>query len=333
MGTTEKKIVFIYPGSVGAVLQLIPLANALRKAWPAVRCTLLTSPEIAPLARLVPQFDDIIVCDETKYKGMLGVPRLSELLKPYDFDIAFCLRTGERWAMAARLAGITRRLGYDTGHAGWFLTDKIPLPVRSERVRHEGLLSLLGIDIEEKLVELELPREVKENYWKVQDRYGLAGNDYIVICPFAGEPAKCLTQATASHLARHWHEKKRRVYLIGSFEQGEALEKIAKFANLPYTQVLAGKLSLPELTVFLSRAALLISVDAGPLYLAQTVNCPSVGVFGPTLPPEGRMFTRGTKILFKKADCAPCYEKQELCKNYYCLGNISALEIIRAAEE
>lgn len=333
MGTNGKKAVFIYPGSVSAVFLLTPLIRALKRSIPGLKAALLTTPEIAGLAKLNPELDTVISCKESQYQGVLGINRLGDLLKSYKFDLAFCFRPGKRYAMATFLAGIPERIGYDTDHAGWFLTKKQPLPVTTEKVRHEGLLKLLNISVDDVLPEFELPREVKESYWQLQERYGLAGSGYIVICPLAGSPEKSLSQATASHLVRHWHSKKRRVYLIGSFENGEELEKIAKFAGLPYTQVLAGKIPLPELGIFLSRAELLLTVDSGPLYLAQQVGCPAVAVFGPTQPPAGRAFTRGTKVLFKKAECSPCNGKQKMCKNYDCIGNISVLDIIRAAEE
>ena len=334
--SARKNILVVDLAFIGDVLLATPVMRALKEAYPKSRLTLMTVPVAAKIAALIPYVDEVIVYDKRgKNKGMMGMFRMAEVLKPYHFDLAVCMNFAVRGAFVTWLAGIPERLGYDIQHAGWFLTlaaSPKRTGIKHETLNHLEVLKPLGITTEDSSLELSVSPEVKESYYKKKEKYGLMSDRYLVLCPLGSYTKKNLLQATAAHLVRHWREAGRHVYLIGSFEQGEELETIARFGGLPYTQVLAGKLSLPELVVFLQRADCLVTVDTGPLHIAQAAGCRTVAVFGPTDPvvwgPRGREDT----VLYKKMDCSPCWGKGE-CRCNDCMGNISALEIIRAVGE
>src|ERR1700742_3577660 len=51
---------------------------------------------------------------------------------------------------------------------------------------------------------------------------------------------------------------------------------------LPTAIDLVGRLSLPEIAAFLSRATLFVGNDSGLMHLAAAAGTPTLGLFGPT---------------------------------------------------
>lgn len=337
MGQRYKNILVIDLAFIGDVLLATPVMRALKAAYPASKLTLLTVPVTASIARLIPYVDEVIVYDKRgKHKGLPGMFRMADVLKPYNFDLAVCMNFAVRGAVVACLAGIPERLGYDAQHAGWFLTMKASAKregIKHETLNHLEVLKPLGITTVDTSLELELSTELWDKYRRTRLQLGIPEWGYLAICPLGSYDKKSFSQAAAAHLVRHWNEIGRRVYLIGSFEEGEALETIARMAGLPYMQVLAGKLTLPELAVFLKRADKLVTVDTGPMHIAQAVGCPVVAVFGPTDPVVWGPRGEDDIVLYRNPGCSPCWGKGVCREKNLCMGSVSALEIIKAVEQ
>ena len=94
--------------------------------------------------------------------------------------------------------------------------------------------------------------------------------------------------------------------------------------------MLAGILTLSELAAFLEKASCLITVDTGPLHIAQAVGCRTVAVFGPTDPMVWGPRGENDVILFHKTDCSPCWGKGNCEKHTACIEGATAREIIKA---
>ena len=69
--------------------------------------------------------------------------------------------------------------------------------------------------------------------------------------------------------------------LAGPGETEAAMARPVRDA-LPGALDLAGRLSLPEIAAFLSRAALFVGNDSGLMHLAAAAGAPTLGLFGPT---------------------------------------------------
>jgi len=330
-----KNILVIDLAFIGDVILATPVMRALKAAYPAARLTMLTVPLTAPVAAMDPFVDEVLVYDKRgRHKGFFGMLAMGRQLKARGFDLAVCMNFAVRGAVVAWLAGIPNRLGYDAQHAGLFLT----LVQRHERdgVKHEALNHLevlrpLGLGTEDTSLVLTAPTAAQASLAAKRQRYEMPEQGYLVLCPFGSYAKKNLSLGLAAHLVRHW-SLRRSVYLIGGPAGAAGLERIVKTAGLPLTQVLAGTLTLPELAAFLGRADCLVTVDTGPLHIAQAVGCRTIAVFGPTDPVVWG--PRGTHdvILYKKMDCSPCWGKGD-CTENVCIGNISAGEIIRAVDK
>ncbi len=114
-------------------------------------------------------------------------------------------------------------------------------------------------------------------------------------------PAERFAAAGALFQKKH----KASVVITGSEEERLLAERIASLLPRPAT-VLAGRTGLRQLLSVISRAALFITNDSGPMHLANALRVPVVAVFGPTDPAVTRPYHQPSVVLKKEAVCWPC---------------------------
>ena len=332
---TIKKILVIDLAFIGDVILATPTMRALKSRFPNARLTMLTIPLTAEVAAMNPYVDEVLVYDKRgKDAGLFGMWRMARRLAPLGFDLAVSMNFALRGAVVARIAGIPNRLGYDAQHADWFLT--MVASHRRDGIKHETqnhleVLRPLGID--DKSADAALSMNVPEHTLKTLDEkrgiHHIPQDGYLALCPIGSYERKNLSMATAAHIVRHFCQR-RPIFLIGGKAETKQLEEIAELAGLPKNNVLAGTLTLSELAAFLEKAACLVTVDTGPLHIAQAVGCRTVAVFGPTDPVVWG--PRGEKdvILYHKTDCSPCWGRGKCEKRMICVEGTTARDIIRA---
>ena len=331
-----ERILVIDLAFIGDVILATPTMRALKEACPAAHITMLTVPLTADVAAMDPYVDEVMVYDKRgRDRGLLGMWRVSRRLKEKRFDLAVCMNFAVRGAALSWLAGIPRRLGYDAQHGGLFLN--LVASSKRDGIRHETLnhlevLKPLGITTADTSLILVPPEEAWAGLKEKRARYHIPEAGYLALCPFGSYERKDLPLATAAHLVRHWSQR-RAIFLIGGAAERERLEKVAGLAGLPLSNVLAGVLTLPELAAFLQKADCLITVDTGPLHVAQGVNCRTVAVFGPTDPRVWGPRGKEDVVFYSDYDCSPCWGKGRCFRQYACISDATAREILRVVEE
>ncbi len=95
---------------------------------------------------------------------------------------------------------------------------------------------------------------------------------------------------------------------------------------------LSGTLPVGLLPSFLSKAALLLTNDSGPMHVAAAAGTPVVALFGPTSPVRTGPYGPDHKVLTHKIDCSPCFSRS--CRNAIqleCLNLVSPEQVMAAA--
>ena len=328
------RILVIDLAFIGDVILATPVLRALRGSYPKARITMLTVPLTAEVAAMNPYVDNVLIYDKRgEHKGFFGMFKIAGLLRRHNFDMAICMNFAVRGAVVAWLARIPERVGYDAQQASLFLTRVTSHHrdgIKHEALNHLEVLRSLHLDTSDTSLTFRLPETARSSLAEKRQKLGLAEEDYVLICPFGSYAKKNLSLDTAAQVTAHLASR-MPVYLIGGEKEQAGLEQIAFAADIPTSHVLAGALTLAELAVFLHGATGLVTVDTGPLHMAQAAGCPVLALFGPTDPVVWGPRGKADILIYHHRACSPCWGKGDCLQND-CMMDISAVEIMEAAD-
>jgi predicted lipopolysaccharide heptosyltransferase III len=348
------KILLVRLRLIGDVVFTTPAITALRRRFPHAHLTYLVETSAAPVVDHHPQLDEVIVAERPR-----GIARwrydvqLARRLRAERFDVAIDFHGGPRSAWLTWATGAPQRIGYALPGRFWSYTTRVPwtralVPPRHSVLNQWDLLTPLGIEAADRARDaVTMPVDAVAAA-KVAERLRAAaiGADAPVIVihvsagnPFRRWPAASFA-AVAAQLARE--DPRRRVIITSGPSEAAAAEAVADEARRLAGEaapaiVRTGEFDLPELHALVTRAALFIGGDSGPLHIAATTRTPVVALFGPTLP-ERSMPWRDPAIGAVAVDagplaCRPCHQRHCVPGDFRCLTGISPNMVISAARE
>ena len=105
------RILLVRPDGIGDQILCLPVATAVRQAWPSARIAFLSSEYAAPVLQHHPDLDEVLT--------VTGREALRELIRVFrrNFDVAIFLKPFRRLMLAAFLAGVPNRVA--TGYR-WY---------------------------------------------------------------------------------------------------------------------------------------------------------------------------------------------------------------------
>lgn len=324
-----ERILIINLASISEVCLSLPTTRALRAAYPDAKLTMLVVPYAAAIAEMNPYVDDCLVYDKRGAdQGLSGLFNVISRVRKENFNLAICMNFSPRGAFVAWAAGIHYRIGYDKALVKLFLThaaDSDRSRVRHQTINNLQVLQPLAISTEDTSLNLVIDEKIE----RIIDTTIFMDNarPNIAFDPINSEhPARNPSPAKAIRLVKEL-EQFADVYLIGGLAEQRDLQLLAAAANLPNKRILAGRINLQELAALLKQMAVMLSVEAGSMYLAQAMNVPVVALFGPTNPhiygPRGNHDI----IMTQKLACQPC-KKNHGCMDNRCVEEIPDEEII-----
>jgi heptosyltransferase-2 len=281
--TSPRHLLVVAPSWVGDATMATPAFRALANAWPNAKRSLLCRPGIDVLLAGLPWFDRVIV---DRLAGALGPLRGSRLVRQLGADTAILFPNSFRTALAVRLSGVRRRVGYARDGRGWMLTDRVTPPPRGQPAStldyYCDLVERgLGIDVKDRRPELALAATERE---AAQAILAQLQQPYAVLVPGGNNPAKRWPTDRFARVAEHLTERHGLAVLAsGSPNEHDVIASIVSQARTPVT-TLDGRLDggLGTLKAIVAGAAIVISNDTGPRHIAAAFAVPTVALFGPT---------------------------------------------------
>ncbi|MDU2063339.1 MAG: lipopolysaccharide heptosyltransferase II [Sporomusaceae bacterium] len=342
MPNQAQRILVINLAFIGDVLLSSPLITVLHEAYPAAQIDCMVIPLTEPIASRHPYVTETLVYDKRgKHKAWRELMKLIQTVKSRHYDLAISTNFAARGAMLAWAARIPQRIGYDAQHAGVFLTQTVsaqrPL-VRHETENYLDLLQPLGISAPKAPLDTALKLAVRpedraslaEKYPDLFSATSKRVKPIIALCPVGSYARKSWDEAgylsVIADLAKD-HE----VLLLGGHKEAPALAALVA-ASDHKALALAGTLSLGELAALLEQCQLLITVDTGPLHLAQAVGTPVLALFGPTDPAIWGPRGPRDRVFYRHEDCSPCWGKGD-CREQQCMKHDAAAVIAAAREQ
>jgi len=339
------RILIVRLGALGDVVHAIPVAAALRRAFPTARIDWLVSAKHREILDLVPVIDRRLVISDrpstghgVKTNGTSLFAAIRELRKAR-YDVAIDLQGLIKSAVLARASGAPRVVGFSSRYAReraarLFYTQAFD-PGRGglydpRETRHVvdinlGLLGMVGITSPARefpidMIDSDTARTAREQ----------AGGRYALLNPGAAWPNKRWPPERLAAIASELHARHglRSVVLWGPGEEALAA---AVAANANGAAVVSPRTTIADVVALARGAVLMVSGDTGPTHIAAAVGTPIVGIYGPTRPARNGPMSPLDVTVTRDSVCQ-CHHLRRCTRDRMCLLDIEVAEVLGAVE-
>lgn len=325
-----KRILILKIGAIGDVVMASTLLPFLKKEGPC-HITWIVGDIAAPIIEKTGLVNRLIILNEKKLLNGGFWERFQEIAKLWkrllfsSFDLVLCCHANIRYRLLLLPTRAKKRASFT--HAG---KRKIPVPGRYHAAEHIRLATGQDDSIrftpEFPAIDAPLPKHL-----------------HLMPEPIILAPGGAKNVLAESHLrrwpvenyrkiAKHFVEKGYKILLIGAKSDDWTLPF---FADIPHESFI-GKIDLIELLAVLKKARLFITHDTGPMHIAKMAGCPTIALFGPTMPSSFVGKEPNIHVLWggENLSCRPCYDGKQFaaCQKALCMERISVEAVIKKAE-
>lgn len=310
---SPRRILIVRLSALGDGVHALPLANALRRAYPDAVIDWAAGSALAKFLSGHPALSNVRVVERT-VRGFLAARR--EVAGRY--DVAIDPQGLLKSALLARAAA-PRRIGFASPReraAAWFYTDAVEPPRGPFHVIERNLALLAPLDLAAGRVVFRIPETPLRD-----DLAAATAERPIGLAPGGAWATKRWPVAHWIALARELAERAPVVVVWGPKEEAEA-RRIAKEAGVP----ILPPTSFKDLVAVLPRLRKLVAVESGPLHLAAALGVPTISLIGPTDPDRNGAYGLGHRAVVARPPCHPCYART--CANWICMPAIEPRHIL-----
>ena len=303
------------------MLMAQPLLSRLRAQHPDARIEVLAPPWVAPVARRMPEVDEVIEADLRHGELQLGDRwRLGRKLKERGYGEAYVLPNTMKSALAPSFAGIPLRVGY-LGESRMGLLNRIHKAKPSREPMAVHYARLAEQPGSEPALPLPLPSlfSSKEKIKATAARFDLSG-PYTVFCPGAEYgPAKRWPYFQA--LAARMGSNGAGIVLLGSPGDLKGNE------NIPGMNLI-GKTTLDEAIDLIAGAAADVTNDSGLMHVAAATGTPQVALFGSSSPEHTPPLSPAARTVWLKIECSPCFQRVCPLGHFKCMNDLPVERVL-----
>jgi len=283
--------------AIGDVANTLPAVSAVREAFPRARIGFLVEDKAKDLVLGHPDLDEVLVFPRRRWAARPFSPGTwSEVagyirsLRAGRFDVLLDFQGNRKGGLHAALSRIPVRIGFTRAHVkegSQRFTNVHVTPPAVRMLRARKFLSLLApLGIADPGVVWKLPPrdDSRRAVGEFLQGLGWAERGYVLLHPGTsarGEEKRWPAERFGALAGRIDGELGRRVLVAwGPGERAIADAIVRSSLARPAMETR----SLLDLAELLSRAAVYVGADSGPLHVASAVGCPSVALFGPKDP-------------------------------------------------
>ena len=284
---TSQRILIVPAGKLGDVVCTTPVLRAVREHLPQARLYVrdyggINSALLAD-SGLVDEYIKAVTV--RGYIAELTRERIDTVLitGPSLEDIAAALIVGVPTIVAPRVVG-----GYCPQQVRPYLAllrfvTEFPFAIHAyaprERLRALDSIGIKVSDTKKYLGYSESALTVRADFLK---KNNLRIGAYAIISPSAGNKIKSWPPERFARVAEHVARKGMPVVVIGGQRDiDEVQAMLRELKNSSLVVDATDQFSLDELKAVIAGAALFVSVDTGPLYIAEAFDVPTVDIVGP----------------------------------------------------
>ena len=339
-----RRILIIKPSAVGDIVRTLPVLTALRRRWSDAHIAWLVARHCSEVLAGHPALNQVIYFDRKAYASVgrdLSITQaftgfLREL-RGCRFDLVIDIQGLFRSGFFSLATGAGVRIGRGDSRefTGFFYTHRAAVDERRMHaiVLNAGMVAPLGVKVEPSTSDLYISPEARTGAARVLRSEGLeAGEPYAVIAPGSNWETKNWPAARFGHVAaglrRRWG---LRAVVVGTGGQAGMAEEIR--GQEPSVIDLCGKSTLAELVAVIAGARIVVANDSGPMHIADALDIPLVGLFGPTRPEIVGPFRRTDGVIRATLPCLGCGIKRfSGCPaGHRCMTSLGAEEVLDVA--
>jgi heptosyltransferase-2 len=303
MSDAPSSVLVLRFSAIGDVVLTAPALEALRRAWPRTRIVYAVKERLAHLVRFNPNVDEVVTIGPSQ--GAISFARRLRALRPGAvLDLHDKMRSK---ALRLLLPGV-RKVVFRKRDARDTLPVKLALrPYRASMPfadrYHAAVEELVGRELPRGELRYFLGPEDRDVAGEALRRAGVdPGRPLVGLSPGAKWETKRWPKERFAALARRAMAEGFQVAVQGSAAEAGLGREIVSAA--PGAADLCGKLDLRGLGGFISRCAVLVANDSGPMHMARALGVPTLAFFGSTDP--GMFDFQGHSALFAGVECSPC---------------------------
>jgi heptosyltransferase-1 len=332
------KLLIVRLGALGDIVHAVPVAVALRAAYPDAQIDWVVSAKHRPVLDLVSVLDRHIVVDD-RGQGTGGLPMTAAIgeLRRTGYDVAIDLQGLMKSALLARLSGASRVIGFTSRYAreslaSLFYTERYDpggpgLFAAGER-RHVvqinlGILSQLGIEVAAPVFGLRAPQSVT-----VANAIARAGRWFALLNPGAAWPNKRWPAERFGALAPALRERHGLASIVLWGPGEHTLAEDVVNASGGYA-TLAPPTAIADVAALAGAAAVMVSGDTGPAHIASAMGTRFVGIYGPTRPERNGPLGHSDQVVSRAPVCE-CHHRRQCRRRSMCLLDIETDEVLDA---
>ena len=287
-GPPPREVCIVMLSALGDAVHVLPVANALKRAWPECRITWVIQPIPYQLVQSHPAIDDFVVFHRRRgVQGLRAFVDLRRTMTGRHFDLLIGLQVYFKAGVITAITSADVKLGFDRARARemqWLFTNR-RIPARGQRhVQDQYLefLQYLGVEPEPlawNLVLSEQERTAQASFFAKLDRPSCAvvlGTSKLEKNWNAEGYARVLEQVESEHGLRP--------IIVGgpSALERRIADEVLSATGASVVDALGD--DVRKLVWILEESALLISPDTGPLHISRALETPVVGLYGYTNP-------------------------------------------------
>ena len=339
--TGAKRVLIVKLSAIGDVLHALPVAAALKDAYPHLTIDWAVEEPFVPLLAGNPCLANVIGLPKLRGSRLRSASfrrdylRRLQALRENRYDVSLDLQGLTKSAIVAVASGAKIRLGYHWLREAAKFLEK-PVPRRPESVhivdQYLDVARFLGASPAVVRFPFDIPAEDAIAVETLLAEAGLApGSKFVTLNPASARPEK------------EWAAEKFAALADAIFTQSgtptalvtadvAAARRVVDAAKEPVIN-LAGRTNLKQLADVLRRGTAHVCGDTGSGHLAAALNVPVVSLFGPTDPLRSCPYGQSALVVSHREVCDPnCRGNKCALPHPRCMDAITVAEVFQILE-
>jgi heptosyltransferase I len=300
-GPPPREVCIVMLSAIGDAVHVLPVANAMKRAWPDCRITWVIQPVPYIMVKDHSAIDDFVVFHRRRgFRSWIGFRDLRRDMAGRRFDLLLGLQVYLKAGLITALTPARVKLGFDrvrARDAQWLFTNR-RIPARGQRHvqdQYFEFLEYLGIDPEPITWDIRFsPGERSEQtaFFASLDRPACA-----VVVGTSKRQKNWTPEGYARVLEAVEVEHGLRPVLVGgpSLEERMIADEVLARTGARVVDELGD--DLRRLMWIIDGSALLVTPDTGPLHIGRALGTPTVSLIGYTNPKRSGPYRAYTDLI------------------------------------